>query len=333
MANPIGVCRNSECPNGASGVTVELYPGPGEFCPECGEKLEATTATPPVPFGGRTALEALEQFTADEPPAPPKRRSKRPLIASLAVAGAAIISLVALHPSAIGHPGSAVRLCAGSLTQHFADELVAGYASKTFTPAAQFAVVRSAPCEVRFTISAGKSLADAIGHDAIVAIVNPANPLMRLDQDTIRKIYHGEITDWSQLGASAGRILPMVAADGTDEASEVATMLMQGAGFATGVQRPLTSREITKTVVRADNLRAIGLVPFSESEPAKVLALGAIAPNPLSIADGRYALSLDIGITAEQTTRAAGTAFAQYARSDDAQAALTRSGFVPKKGI
>ena len=333
MATQLGVCRNSECPNGASGVTVELYPGPGEYCPECGEKLDATTATPPAPFGGKTALEALEQFAADEPAPKPKRRNKRPIIASLAVVGAAIIAIVALHPSAIGHPGSAVRICATSTTQRFADELIDGYSSKTFTPRTQLALVQSAPCEIHFSVSTGKAAPDAIGHDAIVAIVNPANPIAHLDEDTLRKIYHGEVTDWSQLGGTPGRILPMVAADGTDEAGEVSTMLMQGSSLAASVQRIQNSREITKAVVRADNLRAIGLVPFSQSDPAKVLVLGTIAPNPLSISDGRYPLSMDITVTADATARAQATAFAQYVHSDDAQAVVTRSGLVSKRGI
>jgi hypothetical protein len=333
MATQLGVCRNSECPNGASGVTVELYPGPGEYCPECGEKLDATTAAPPAPFGGKTALEALEQFAADEPTPKTKGRNKRPVIASLAVVGAAVIAIVALHPSAIGHPGNAVRICAGSTTQRLASALISGYSSKSFTPATQLALVKSSPCEVHFSASEGKAAADAIAHDAVVAIVNPANPVTHLDQETIRKIYHGDITDWSQLGGRPGRIVPMIAVDGTDEATEVSTMLMQGMNPAPDVQRLQNSRQITKAVVSADNLRAIGLVPFSESDPAKILTLGTIAPNPLSISDGRYPLSLDITVNADSTARAQATAFTQYVRSDDAQAVVTRSGLVPKRGI
>lgn len=333
MATRLGICRNSNCPNGASGATVELYPGPGEYCPECGEKLEATTAAPPAPFGGMSALQALERFTADEPAVRARPRPKRPLIVSGAIVSAAIAAIVMLHPSAIGHPGEAVRICNTSMTARFGDELVRAYAAKSGTPNSQLALVQTGPCEVQLAATAGANNADTIGHDGIVAIVNPANPLMHLGDDVLRKIYRGEVTDWSQLGGPPGPIVAMLAADGSDEAAAVGTKLMHGTGFGSSVQRLPNSRDITRAVVRADNLRAIGLVPFSQSDPGKVLTLGTIAPSPLSIADSRYPLSLDVTVALEPAAHAQATAFAEYARSDDAQALVARSGLVPKKGI
>jgi O-antigen ligase len=49
-----GVCRKTACQNGAIAAPVELYPGPGEYCPECGERLDPLRApivrVPPIAF-------------------------------------------------------------------------------------------------------------------------------------------------------------------------------------------------------------------------------------------------------------------------------------------
>src|ERR1700730_9593270 len=103
-----GICRNPTCPTAANATPVERYPGPGEYCPECGELLEPVAppqneapasrneappsrneAPPPrneaapwngLPFGGLTPLQALQQFeaaspvVAAEPPKPSRKR-------------------------------------------------------------------------------------------------------------------------------------------------------------------------------------------------------------------------------------------------------------------
>lgn len=45
--------------------------------------------------------------------------------------------------------------------------------------------------------------------------VNPANPLLGLSKDQIRRIYSGEITNWAQLGGSPGEIRPFIRETGS----------------------------------------------------------------------------------------------------------------------
>jgi hypothetical protein len=329
MATTLGICRNAKCPNGAGRVTVELYPGPGEFCPECGERLEAAAANPPATL---TALEALERCALDGPPPRLRRRAKRPLILSAVTACAAIAALAALHPSAVGHPGigDPVRVCRTSITERLSEGLVHAYATASGMRESKIAFAPPGACDVQFATASNANAADVIGHDAIVAIVNPANPLTHLDQDTLRRIFDGEITDWAALGAKPGPIVALAPENGTDEATDVQATLLHGAGFAAGVQRLPSSRDVTAAVVRPDNFRAIGLVAFSQSDPAKVLALGAVAPNPLSIADGRYPLALDVTVTVSPAARAGADALGRYARSEDAQTVVERSGLTTR---
>ncbi|MGH7683430.1 MAG: substrate-binding domain-containing protein [Vulcanimicrobiaceae bacterium] len=335
MGQNIGVCRNQNCPKGVSGERVELYPGPGEYCPDCGEPLEAIPSETQAPFGGLSPLEALEQLPPEQPQATaPSRQKRRPLFAGLAVVTAAVAAVLLLHPS-IGRTGNAagVRVCTGSITDRFARDLIRGYAEHSTTPESQYSIVQSAPCDVRLAASANAHPNDTIAHDALVAVVNPANPLVRLTQDAVRGIYSGQITDWSQVGGKPGKIIAYATARGTDETADPMRALMQGTAFGSNVQRLPSSMDVTRAVVRTDSFGAIGLVAFSQSDPAKVLAIGTNAPNPLSIAEGRYPFSVGVTSNLESSGRPAAAALNGYARSDDAQVVVAHSGLVTKRGI
>jgi ABC-type phosphate transport system substrate-binding protein len=47
-----GVCRTKTCVQALKGEAVDLYPGPGEFCPECGERLEPLEQKPTAAAAG-----------------------------------------------------------------------------------------------------------------------------------------------------------------------------------------------------------------------------------------------------------------------------------------
>lgn len=315
---------------------MELYPGPGEYCPDCGEPLEALPPETQAPFGGLSPLEALEQLPPEQPqtraPAPKKRR---PLFAGVAVVTTAIAAVLMLHLSATGRTGSAgsVRVCAGSITGHFARDLIRGYAERNAASESQFSIVQSAPCDVRFATGVNANTNDTIAHDALVVVVNPANTLMRLPQDAVRAIYDGKITDWAQIGGKPGKILAYAPAGGTDESADPLRALMQGEALGQNVQRLASSSDVTHAVVRPDSLGAIGLVAFSQSDPAKVLAIDTTAPNPLSIAEGRYPFSVGVTVAVESSARPAAAALGGYARSDDAQPIAAHSGLITKRGF
>jgi hypothetical protein len=338
MSENIGVCRNANCPKGAAGERVELYPGPGEYCPDCGEPLEAIPPEQPAPFGGLSPLEALEQLPPEQPQAAQTRKptnKKRPLFAGLAVVTVAVAAVLMLHMSAIGLTGSAgsVRVCAGSTTNRFASDLIRGYAESNTTSESQFSIVQSAPCDVRLATAMNANPNDTIAHDALVAVVNPANPLMRLNQDDIRRIYAGEITDWSQLGGKPGKIVAYAPTGGMNQSAGPMRLLMQGSSFGPNVQRLPSSSDVTHAVIRADSLGAIGLVAFSQSDPAKVLSIGPNTPNPLSIASGAYPFSVGVTVTVESSARPAAAALDGYARSDGAQSIVAHSGLITKRGF
>jgi hypothetical protein len=344
-----GVCRNAACENARGATPIELYPGPGQYCPQCGEALEplapaataGTSSAPPPPFGGLSALEALAQFDAGEPPADapaPAPRSparKRAGLVAASVVVAAIAAFAVLRPTAAQRSAvpAALHVCSSSMTERFAADVVRAYADKAGVARSRFELAQSGPCDVRFAAQRSAKSAAVVGHDGIVVVVNPQNPLTRLSEDDVRLIFSGAITDWAEFGEPPGRIVAIMPAAASDEAQTLARTLLAHSGVGAGVRRVASSADVVRAVVSAGGRGTIGLVAFSAAVPAKVLALAPRpAPSTLSIGDGRYALS--VALTVDSASRAAGAAgLAAYARSDDAQAIVLRDGFVPKQGI
>jgi hypothetical protein len=343
-----GVCRNAACAAARDAKPVELYPGPGEYCPECGEALEplaaaadTAPATAAAPFGGLTALEALAQFDAGVPPAeapaPAPRSGARKRIALVAasVTVAAVAAVALLRPTVAKPPAvsSAVHVCRSTLTERFAADVVHAYAEKAGAAPARFEVTRGGRCDVRFAVKYAAAGAGVVGHDGIVVVVNPQNPLTRLTEDDVRLIFSGAITDWAEFGEPPGRIVPILPPAASDEAQTLARTLFAQGGAGAGVRRLASSADVVRAVVSPGGRGTIGLVAFSAAVPAKVIALAPLPPpSSLSIGDRRYALSA--ALTVESVSHdATAAALAAYARSDDAQAIVLHDGFVPKRGI
>lgn len=352
-----GICRNAACPNAANAVPVDRYPGPGEYCPECGAELEELPAAEPrpepqasasapapepeAPFGGLTPLQALQQMEpppAASPAAPRRRRSAKPFVfASLAVAVVVGGGFVALHPSAIGRPSSdGLHVCRSSISERFSTDVVAGYRTKSADRAAQPIAYLSGDCDVRFSVVSGSDpgTATIVARDALVAVVNPENPVTRLTLNELRGILSGELTDWSQVGTGHGPIAIVVPDESTDEGRLVLKEILGTARLGSKVKRVASTADVVSRVAGAHGRNVLGIAAFSGAVPAKVLRLGA-APPPslLSIADRRYPLAVAIGVeTAGAAPPPEATTLVRYARSEEAQAIAARDGLVPLKG-
>ncbi len=337
-----GICRSAGCPNAANATPIERYPGPGEYCPQCGEKLEPlapSRAPTEKRFHGLTPLEALQQVEAATPPveAPPRRsRAKVFAFGAMAVALTAGGALVAIHPAAIGRPGDdGLHVCRSSINQRFASDVVAAYRVKS-AGVPRVELTRDGECDVRFSVVSGPEAngSAVIGRDAIVVVVNPQNPLARLTIGELRQILTGEVTTWSQLGAGSGPIGAVVPDESSDEWSVVEKRVLNGTPLTHDVRRVPSTADVVALVSGVQGRSLIGIAAFSGAVPAKVVRLGFVAaPSLLSIAQQRYPLAVAIAVeSAGATPPAAATDFIRFARSDDTQAIAARDGLVPRKG-
>lgn len=400
-----GVCRNAACAKSLTAEPIERYPGPGQFCPDCGELLQSVPGGRSTPAtngaaaakqpslaraeGGAKAVEqpaskvdAPAATTSDDAPAPPLPEAqgpagpdaaadgadepapgsfaqfrhdlqsafaerepaalplepagpfarKPPLLALVAIVAVVGLALVVLRPvMTMSSKATALRVCGSSVTTRVATDILAAYEAKSGARAGNSSVVTGGPCDVQFAAAVPhRGSGNEIARDGVVLIVNPQNPISRVSEAQLRRIVSGEITDWSQLGGARGTIFIVLPAESTDERRAIAGTALRGTRVASRVLHVASSADIVRLVAGPNGRHWLGVVAFSTAVPAKVVPLGAApVPSAATIADNRYPLTLAVTVHGDGRNAAAGSLIA-FARSREAEAIVSRDGFIAK---
>ena len=315
MKAALGICQNPACREEFPDP-VELYDGPGRYCPRCGQPLQRYEARrKPFAIG----------------------RDRRRL---LAAASAAVLMIVASFAAtrAFGPGGGSATMvvCGSSITNRLASDVVLAYAARHGS-GAQFEV-RDADCDVRFSTALDVAsiahgmygeehvptepfhpLGNVVGHDGIVAIVNPQNPVSSLSLDTLAGILRGLIGNWSSVRGANAPIAVYLPADATDEARIVKLEILRGAAPGSNVVRVPSSADVVRAVTAANGANRLGIVAFSSAVPAKVLSIAPFAPpSTLSISQGAYPLSLGVTVNAPRVGNRSVADLVAFSTSDGA---------------
>lgn len=213
--------------------------------------------------------------------------------------------------------------------------------------AAAYALIASGACQVAITGRAPNAtelakirgqeaappagFAQTLARDGIVIVVNPLNHVDRLSLDAVRRIFTGEITNWSAVGGENLPIAIVAPANGSDVTDTFDARVLHGGRITEAAKRVASLRLVSGAVAHDRN--AIGLVTFSDSSPAKTVALetpnhGYVAPSDLSIGT-TYPLSVRFGVYVPSGSNPVADRFVNYLASDDAHNAIGNAGFVP----
>ena len=143
----------------------------------------------------------------------------------------------------------------------------------------------------------GKWLLTPFATDALVFVVNRDNPVDGLTSDQVRKIYTGEITNWSEVGGSDTEIIPFQRNQGAGSQTLMEKLVMEGREMMEAPQAlvPDSMSGLMDAVREYDNSpAAIGYTVYyyaNDMEMAqglKVLAIDGVAPSADTIRSGEY---------------------------------------------
>ena len=171
-----------------------------------------------------------------------------------------------------------------------------------------------------------------LGLDGIAVIINAANPANQLDKDKIMRIFTGEITDWSQVGAYRGAIKIYARNDSSGTYDTFKTLVLGGKPLAAGTQRIEDSKALSDAVA-ADpyGIGFVGLPYIASAKPVAVSDKGTLAllPTRLTVGTEDYLLSRRLflytpGNPGNKYTRQ----FIEFAISRKGQDVVSATGFV-----
>lgn len=171
-----------------------------------------------------------------------------------------------------------------------------------------------------------------LGLDGVAVIVNPANPVAKLDKATLRKIYSGEIKDWAQAGGKAGAI-HVLARDANSGTYDTFNHLVLDDKALVGDAKRFESNEELSDAVAADPA-AIGFTGLAYVKKNRVLAIHdgatAIPPTTFSVATEDYSLARRLFLYVPQMGEKSGLAkeFADFTVSEKGQSVIDQVGFI-----
>ena len=171
-----------------------------------------------------------------------------------------------------------------------------------------------------------------LGLDGIAVIVNAANPVSALEKDQIMKIFSGDFSEWSQVGASHGAIKLYARDDKSGTWDTFKSLVLAGKALAPGAQRFEDSNALSEAVANDPN--GIGFVGLPYVHSAKAIAVaerGArpMLPTRLTIATEDYPLSRRLYLYTPATPQNKFTRkFVEFALSSQGQDVVGSNGFV-----
>ena len=167
-------------------------------------------------------------------------------------------------------------------------------------------------------------------------IVNADVDVDDLTLDQLKGIFLGQITDWADLGGTAGtiQVIQREAGSGTRATFEAAVL---GGEVAPDSFRPVAEVDSSGTVVEqvAATAGSISYVAFNymENDGIKALTVDGIEPTQENVESGDFTIwAYEHMYTREdedESTAAVTKAFIEFMLSDDFAATVVEEGFIP----
>jgi len=182
-----------------------------------------------------------------------------------------------------------------------------------------------APEEETDTQTGNRLLAPtAIAQDAIAVIVNERNPLRSLGQHELRKLFTAQVTDWGELGSTAGEITVVSREDGSATRSVFEEQMMNGRTVTTMALIMPGSQAVHDYVATHEG--AIGYMSIGYlGTGIAALAVEGIQPTRETIENGTYAITRPFLLVSTANPNEQVTAFVEFARSPAGQAIVRRT--------
>jgi len=170
--------------------------------------------------------------------------------------------------------------------------------------------------------------------DSIVVITHPSNPVNTLSIDDLRRIYAGEITNWSAVGGPDLPIDVIGYADGVDTETVFYDRIFGDAANASPAPQKEAADSNQMSILVNEDPGAIGFVGFAFTRGAKAVQVenecGIVtSPDEFSAKTEEYAIQRRLYFyNRADNTDAATQEFLDYVTSADSDAVIAKSGFI-----
>jgi len=170
-----------------------------------------------------------------------------------------------------------------------------------------------------------------VAYDGIAVIVNTASSIKGLTKKQVEQIFTGEITDWSAVGGSGGKISVYTRNTSSGTYAEFKELAMKKRDYAPDSQKLAGNEQIAQEVGKNPNgVGYIGLA-YTKASGIKVVPIDGASPSKESVLAKSYPYARPIFFYTNAEPTGVVKEFIDFTVGPDGQKIVEQVGFVPIK--
>lgn len=170
-----------------------------------------------------------------------------------------------------------------------------------------------------------------VAYDGIAVIVNSANPIKGLTRKQVEQIFTGEMTDWSAVGGSGGKISVYTRNTSSGTYAEFNELAMRKRDYAPDSQKLAGNEQIAEEVSK--NPSGVGYVglAYTKGSGIKVVPIDGAAPSKESVLAKSYPYARPTFFYTNGEPGGLVKEFIDFVTGSEGQKIVEQVGFVPIK--
>src|SRR6202022_54261 len=191
---------------------------------------------------------------------------------------------------------------------------------------------RAKPAEVGAASGKGVNMKPTIvAYDGIAVIVNTANPIKGLTRKQVEQIFTGDVSDWSGVGGSPGKISIYTRNTSSGTYSEFKELAMKKRDYAPDSQKMAGNEQIASEVAKNPNgIGYVGLA-YTKAQGIKVVPIDGALPSKETVLANTYPYARPTFYYTNGEPKGLVKEFIDFTLSDAGQKIVAQVGFVPIK--
>ncbi len=170
-----------------------------------------------------------------------------------------------------------------------------------------------------------------VAYDGIAVIVSTANPIKGLTKKQVEQIFTGDVTDWSAVGGSGGKISVYTRNTSSGTYSEFKELAMKKRDYAPDSQKMAGNEQIAQEVGKNPNgVGYVGLA-YVKASGIKVVAIDGATPSKESVLGKAYPYARPTFYYTNGEPTGLAKQFVDFTVSAAGQKIVEQVGFVPIK--
>jgi phosphate transport system substrate-binding protein len=191
---------------------------------------------------------------------------------------------------------------------------------------------RAKPAEISAASAKGVNMKPTIvAYDGIAVIVNSANPIKTLTKKQVEQIFTGDVTDWSAVGGSGGKISIYTRNTSSGTYSDWKELAMKKRDYASSSQKMAGNEQIAAEVGKNPN--GVGYVgmAYTKAGGIKVVPIDGTVPSQQSVLSKTYPYARPTFYYTNGEPSGLTKEFVDFTIGPTGQKIVAQVGFVPIK--